>query len=230
MKSPFPNPETENAWILLAQQGHTDYAGRIVQAHRKFVEWHAYNFGAKNGVDFKDLISAGNQGLLFAIGRFDTNRGVKLLSFAVWYICLYIRNEGQRIRYPFHIPDNRLAAHTKAQKAYSRGEITLDELHEKALPVTESLEKMADPESGLRLMDLLQGEDLRDEMDNPAKGIWERSAEFLTNAEYQLLWYRLGDNMTLDQIGEIYGLSKERVRQKLAPIISKLRRHAKALV
>ncbi len=85
------------------QSGDPAARRRLIEANLRFVIAVAQQY-ANRGMQFSDLISAGNLGLIAAAGRFDPKRGFRFISYAVWWIRQAIReairNGGQTIRLP----------------------------------------------------------------------------------------------------------------------------------
>jgi RNA polymerase primary sigma factor len=77
--------EEERELVAKAQDGDTNARNRVIEANLRFV----FNVAKKyrgRGVDIADLISVGNEGLIEALDKFDLNRKVKFISYAVWKI------------------------------------------------------------------------------------------------------------------------------------------------
>ena len=202
------------------------------------------------GLSLPDLINEGNLGLIKAAQRFDETRGFKFISYAVWWIkqsILQALAEQSRI---VRLPLNRVGALNKIGKAFSALEQEFERepsASELAEELDMSLYEVADTLkiSGRHLsMDapFVQGEDSRlldvieDErqpspdsilMDESLKEEIRRSLETLSEREAEVirLYFGLANehSLTLEEIGEKFNLTRERVRQIKEKAIRRLR-------
>jgi len=222
---------------------------KLTRANLRFVVSVAKQY-QNQGLSLGDLINEGNLGLIKAATRFDETRGFKFISYAVWWIrqsILQALAEQSRV---VRLPLNRVGALNKIGKALSaleqaferepsEGELA-DQLEMTPYEVSDAL-KMAgrhlsldapfnqDEES--RLLDVLEN----DEQGNP-DGILmdeslmievDRALSTLTKREAEVvkLYFGLGREhpLTLEEIGELFNLTRERVRQIKEKAISRLR-------
>lgn len=223
----------------------------FVRANLRLVVSVARNFHHFR-IPFIDLIQEGNVGLMKAVHRFDHLRGFRFSTYAHWWIRQAIEraimNKGSQVRLPVHVLDARRQANrAKSKLTHSLGRSpTLDELAaDLALPVAKVEQTLTgvqqDPVS---LDESISGEDPRrflDLMRDPANpGIDEALIRENTHARVRELLHLLNpiekdiirrrfglgtdSDQTLDDIGRLYNLSRERVRQIQAQGLMKMRR------
>lgn len=229
---------------------------KLTKANLRFVVSVAKQY-QNQGLTLPDLINEGNLGLIKAAQRFDETRGFKFISYAVWWIrqsILQALAEQSRI---VRLPLNKIGSINKINKMYalleqsnerapSAEEIAL-ELDMTVNDVKESMKN-----SGRHLsMDapLVEGEDsnlydvLRSgESPNPDRELIheslrteiERALETLTPREADVvrLYFGLGDQhpMTLEEIGETFDLTRERVRQIKEKAIRRLKHTSRSKI
>jgi len=222
---------------------------KLVRANLRFVVSVAKQY-QNQGLSLPDLINEGNVGLIKAAEKFDETRGFKFISYAVWWIrqtILQALAEQSRI---VRLPLNQVSAVNKNTKAMTKFEQeyerkpSADELAEL---VNELPEKISDSlrASGRHVSvdaPFIEGEEnsLLDVMTNPDspmadKGLVseslsteiDRALGVLNEREKQIIERSFGINnqpeMTLEEIGETFGLTRERVRQIREKAIRKLR-------
>jgi RNA polymerase primary sigma factor len=222
---------------------------KLVRANLRFVVSVAKQY-QNQGLSLPDLINEGNVGLIKAAEKFDETRGFKCISYAVWWIrqtILQALAEQSRI---VRLPLNQVSAVNKITKAMTKFEQeyerkpSADELAEL---VNELPEKISDSlrASGRHVSvdaPFIEGEEnsLLDVMTNPDspmadKGLVseslsteiDRALGVLNEREKQIIERSFGINnqpeMTLEEIGETFGLTRERVRQIREKAIRKLR-------
>ena len=222
---------------------------KLTKANLRFVVSVAKQY-QNQGLTLPDLINEGNLGLIKAAQRFDETRGFKFISYAVWWIrqsILQALAEQSRI---VRLPLNKIGSINKINKMYALLEQsnerppTAEEIA-KELDMTVNDVRESMKNSGRHLsMDapLVEGEDsnlydvLRSgESPNPDRELIqeslrteiERSLETLTPREADVvrLYFGLGDQhpMTLEEIGETFDLTRERVRQIKEKAIRRLK-------
>ena len=245
--------------VELAQrvkQGDQLALEKLTKANLRFVVSVAKQY-QNQGLTLPDLINEGNLGLIKAAQRFDETRGFKFISYAVWWIrqsILQALAEQSRI---VRLPLNKIGSINKINKTYAfleqsherppSAEEIANELDMTINDVKESMKN-----SGRHVsMDapLVEGEDsnlydvLRSgESPNPDKELIhgslrteiERALETLTPREADVikLYFGLGNHhpMTLEEIGETFDLTRERVRQIKEKAIRRLKHTSRSKI
>ena len=243
---------TADEEVELAQkirQGDQAALEKLTKANLRFVVSVAKQY-QNQGLTLPDLINEGNMGLIKAAQRFDETRGFKFISYAVWWIrqsILQALAEQSRI---VRLPLNKIGSINKINKAYTELEQinqrppSADEIAEKLemgeVDVKESIRNAGRHVS----MDapLIEGEDsnlydvLRSsESPKPDRSLMleslqveiSRALTTLSDREADVvqLYFGLGEHtpMTLEEIGEKFDLTRERVRQIKEKAIRKLK-------
>ena len=250
---------TADEEVELAQRikaGDQKALEKLTKANLRFVVSVAKQY-QNQGLTLPDLINEGNLGLIKAAQRFDETRGFKFISYAVWWIrqsILQALAEQSRI---VRLPLNKIGSINKINKMYALLEQSNErapsaEEIAKELDMTVNDVKESMKNSGRHLsMDapLVEGEDsnlydvLRSgESPNPDRELIheslrteiERALETLTPREADVvrLYFGLGDQhpMTLEEIGETFDLTHERVRQIKEKAIRRLKHTSRSKI
>ena len=234
------------------QAGDAAARDELVQANLRFVVEVATHYQYR-GLPLPDLISAGNVGLLRAAERFDGTRGYKFISYAVWWIR---QSMGQTLAEQAHtvrLPGHKMAllrelAQVTADLGQEREEAPAVEELAGVLGVP--VEQIIEARRGvlpLRSLDDVrrEGDDrsLQDSLSDPdqaapdaevveasSRALLDRILARLDAREHFILKRYLGLDgepaLTLEQIGELLGVSRERVRQLKEQALGKLRHPA----
>ena len=221
---------------------------KLVRANLRFVVSVAKQY-QNQGLSLPDLINEGNVGLIKAAEKFDETRGFKFISYAVWWIrqtILQALAEQSRI---VRLPLNQVSAVNKITKAMTKFEQeherkpSADELAElvNELPVKINDSLRASGRHVSVDAPFVEGEEnsLLDVMQNPDSPMADktlvneslateidRALSMLNEREKDIVEMSFGINhqeMTLEEIGERFGLTRERVRQIREKAIRKLR-------
>lgn len=222
---------------------------KLTQANLRFVVSVAKQY-QNQGLSLGDLINEGNLGLIKAAKRFDETRGFKFISYAVWWIrqsILQALAEQSRV---VRLPLNRVGALNKIGKAYSALEQTFerepssqeiaDQLEMSANEVSDTLKisgrhlSMDAPFANgdeNRLLDVLKNDGQpspdNDLIDESLKIEVNRALSTLTPREAEVVRLYFGlereHPLTLEEIGERFNLTRERVRQIKEKAIRRLR-------
>jgi RNA polymerase primary sigma factor len=249
------SPEEEVKLARRIKQGDQGALDKLTKANLRFVVSVAKQY-QNQGLSLPDLINEGNLGLIKAAQRFDETRGFKFISYAVWWIrqsILQSLAEQSRI---VRLPLNKVGLTNKIQKAFSKLEqeferepspeelATLLELDTEEVAATLGISarhvSMDSPMS--------EGEDntLVDVLENPnaehanqnldhtqsLKEEIERSMKMLTERQKEVICYFFGIGqdhpMSLEDIGDKFNLTRERVRQIKDKAITKLRTNSRS--
>ncbi len=248
-KSELLTNEQEVALANRIQDGDEAAVEELVNANLKFVISIAKEY-QNQGLSLADLISEGNFGLVKAATRFDPTRGFRFISYAVWWIkqsIIQSLNDNSRM---IRLPANVILKLAKIRKELekfefenernaSSGEVINEESEDDDLTViqTPSVGSLNAPinEEGGELSELIAdtGEDANEayEIDKRLKEELNETLSVLDDRERDIIESYFGINrehvgMTLDDIGEKYDLTKERIRQIKEKAIRKLRHNA----
>jgi len=242
--------------VELAQRirrGEQDALEKLTRANLRFVVSVAKQY-QNQGLSLPDLINEGNLGLIKAAEKFDETRGFKFISYAVWWIrqsILQALAEQSRI---VRLPLNQVGSLNKINRALSKFEqenerVPSPEELSEILDIPR--EKIADTlrVSGRHVSvdaPFVDGEDnnlldvlVNNDSPNADRGLVneslnkeiERALSTLTERERDIVKYFFGigtQEMTLEEIGEYFGLTRERVRQIKEKAIRRLRHSARS--
>ncbi|MBK8706857.1 MAG: RNA polymerase sigma factor RpoD/SigA [Saprospiraceae bacterium] len=243
-------PEEEVELAKRIKQGDQAALEKLTKANLRFVVSVAKQY-QNQGLSLSDLINEGNLGLIKAAQRFDETRGFKFISYAVWWIrqsILQALAEQSRI---VRLPLNKVGSLNKINKAFSEleqefeREPSPEELAEMLEIPTEEVETTLGVAARHVSMDapFVEGEDnsLLDVLENSGtpqtdtaleyieslRREIERSLSTLTDRQCDVikLYFGIGVEhpMSLEDIGDKFGLTRERVRQIKDKAINKMR-------
>jgi RNA polymerase primary sigma factor len=250
--------EEEVALAQKIKQGDQSALERLTKANLRFVVSVAKQY-QNQGLTLPDLINEGNLGLIKAAQRFDETRGFKFISYAVWWIrqsILQALAEQSRI---VRLPLNKIGSINKINKAFARLEqeyerapsmAELAEVLEMSLEeVKQSLANSGrhlsmdaplsnDESSSNSLYDVMSNDDVPGPesrlMVDSLRGEIERSLHTLTTREADVvrLYFGIGGShsMTLEEIGERFDLTRERVRQIKEKALRRLKHTSRSRV
>jgi len=235
----------------LIKQGDKDALEQLTKANLRFVVSVAKQY-QNQGLSLPDLINEGNVGLMKAAKRFDETKGFKFISYAVWWIRQSILAAIVEYSRLVRMPLNKVASYNKVNEAYVKftqqherdpsNEELADILDVKVKDIDNMLRSgnrhvsmdapISSDEGSATRIDLYS---LGDE-DSPDLELMEQSLadeirhglSLLSPREVEILSYYFGLNgkvsHTLDEIGDMFGLTRERVRQIRERAIRRLRR------
>jgi len=241
-------PSDEIELAVNIKKGDRIALEKLVKANLRFVVSVAKQY-QNQGLSLGDLINEGNLGLIKAAKRFDETRGFKFISYAVWWIrqsILQALAEQSRI---VRLPLNRVGALNKIGKAYSNLEqeyerepsateiaqeleMDIDDVAE-ALKISGKHVSMDAPfQTGEenRLLDVIENDQPSPDnalMSESLRSEIERALSTLTEREGEVIKLYFGlyteHSLTLEEIGEKFNLTRERVRQIKEKAIRRLR-------
>lgn len=250
---PLLTVEEERALGYRARSGDEEAVQKLVESNLRFVVKVAKKY-RRYGVPFLDLINEGNLGLIEAARRFDPDRNVRFISYAIWWIRQSILTVLSDMSHPLRLPlkvnnllykvgltasrfANDLNEKPSLQDIAGGVGLTIEELTEvlkvggEALsldqPMRESnrvLENLLPQTNTLTAEDGLMRDALKQDLRNAMKQLRDNEREVLS------LRFGLDQEkcLTLKQIGERIGVSRERVRQIQEKALEKLRQSNKA--
>jgi len=239
---PLLSREEEEGLARLAANGDAAAKDKLVKANLRFVISIAQKYRGQ-GLPLEDLISEGNLGLLTAVKRFDIEKGYRFITYAVWWIRQSINKaiseKGRMIRLPLSkknelsqigktteaIPskavteDNEVARIARLLKIPVEKAKTLTQIKHDVLSLEEPVPSIHDSsltrkdtiadEYNKSPVEALESDDLKRELNKVIDSLGKRSAEIIRCR------YGLGNSrcMTLQELGEHFNLSRERIRQ-----------------
>jgi len=246
---PLLNPEEEVDLAQRIKQNDQRALKKLVSANLRFVVSVSKTY-QNNGLSLEDLINEGNLGLIKAAYRFDETRGFKFISYAVWWIRQSILQAIAEQSRLIRLPLNRVGILTKISKTqrmleqeYER-EPTHDEIAKSMEMYSEeitssiinakrpvSMDAPLNTSSKNRIIDILENQQLPETdsevMENSLKQEVEEVLKKLTSREAKILklYYGLDGEKphTLEEVGYIFKLTRERVRQIKEKALQKLR-------
>lgn len=234
-KNSIITAEKELELAKLIEKGDKIALNELVEANLRFVIKIAKEY-QNQGVSLADLISEGNYGLITAAQKFDHTKGYRFISYAVWWIKQSIKhclNENSRT---VRLPANMINKLSGIRKEYDEFEkinhrdATDVDIEYIEVPYCNSLHTPIN-EDGDILGDMLsddmygspddiifEDDEIKNKIDLAMDGLTEREKNIVCS-----YFGIFGEQLTLSQIGDEYGLTKERIRQIKESAIRKIR-------
>jgi RNA polymerase primary sigma factor len=242
-------PEEEIALGRLAREGDEDAIQRLVRANLRFVISVAKKY-QNRGVSLIDLIQEGNVGLVTAAKKFDVDQGVKFISYAVWWIrqaiLAALANQGRAVRVPLNRASDlaRIFRERERLKQELGRDPSVNEVADAASLTPEVVTYLQTLNAAEIRLDAPIGDSedsqlverfMFDEADRPEEEVEDRlltehidrALDTLTprDAYVVRLYFGLdgGREHTLEEIGNMLGVTRERVRQLRDRALKRLR-------
>lgn len=246
---PLLNAEEEVNLALRIKEGDQEAKQQLAEANLRLVVSIAKRYVGR-GMQFLDLIQEGNMGLMKAVEKFDHTKGFKFSTYATWWIrqaiTRAIADQARTIRIPVHMVEtiNKLVRIQRQLLQDLGREPTPEEIGaEMDLPTEKvreilkiaqepvSLETPIGEEDDSHLGDFIEDQDVLSPAEHTAQTLLKEQLEevldTLTDREENVLRLRFGlddgNVRTLEQVGKVFGVTRERIRQIEAKALRKLR-------
>jgi RNA polymerase primary sigma factor len=244
--------QTEREIARRARAGDRKAAERLVTANLRFVISYVKKYQGR-GLNLAELVCIGNEGLLKAVKKFDPDKGVKFISYAVWWIRQTVLQALAEQTRSVRIPLNQNSNLVKL----SRTETALTQQLGRTPTDREIADRMGEPVQTIRALRRvasaelsldapldrtdrdsasfgerfsgMETDDIQDDVEHQARRqfLQDMFRKYLTERERKILvlYYGLddGEEMTLEEIGSLLGVTRERIRQIRNRAFEKLR-------
>ena len=241
---PLMSAEEEKDCVERSSKGDRKAREKLIDSNLRFVVKVAKRY-RNSGLSFSDLISEGNIGLTIAAERFDSTKGVRFISYAVWWIKQTILKAISEKSRMIHLPVNRINELSLLEDKMEKGEKDIEKEAKKLnidrnvlsamINVSRSPMSFDEPlkngDGDTTVLDVIQ-DDASISPENTAinstlKEEIKKMLSTLSNREASILKYRFGlegeEPHSLVEVGMTFNLTKERIRQIEKKSIEKLK-------
>ena len=246
---PLLTNEEEKELALAVEAGDVEAKQRLAEANLRLVVSIAKRYVGR-GMQFLDLIQEGNMGLMKAVDKFDYSKGFKFSTYATWWIrqaiTRAIADQARTIRIPVHMVEtiNKLVREQRnllqelgqdptPEQIAERMDMTPDKVREilKIAQEPVSLETPIGEEDDSHLGDFIEDEVIENPVDYTTRIVLREQLDevldTLTDREENVLRLRFGLDdgkmRTLEDVGKVFNVTRERIRQIEAKALRKLR-------
>jgi RNA polymerase primary sigma factor len=256
-KIPLLNAAEELELAQKVVAGDKRAKDKMAEANMRLVVSIAKRYSGR-GLDFLDLIQEGNTGLLRAVEKFDPDKGFKFSTYATWWIrqaiTRAIADQARTIRIPVHMVEtiNKLLRTQRRMTQELNREPTIDELARELEMEPDKVEYVMKIKQDITSLDAGVGRDgedddsvLSDFIEDEEAASPEETASnqllkeqvqailaMLSEREQKILKMRFGledgKSHTLEEVGQEFSVTRERIRQIEAKALAKLRKHKDA--
>ena len=246
---PLLSNEEEKELAIAVENGDLEAKQRLAEANLRLVVSIAKRYVGR-GMQFLDLIQEGNMGLMKAVDKFDYSKGFKFSTYATWWIrqaiTRAIADQARTIRIPVHMVEtiNKLVREQRnllqelgqdptPEQIAERMDMTPDKVREilKIAQEPVSLETPIGEEDDSHLGDFIEDEVIENPVDYTTRVVLREQLDevldTLTDREENVLRLRFGLDdgkmRNLEDVGKVFNVTRERIRQIEAKALRKLR-------
>ena len=249
---PLLSNEEEKELAIAVENGDLEAKQRLAEANLRLVVSIAKRYVGR-GMQFLDLIQEGNMGLMKAVDKFDYSKGFKFSTYATWWIrqaiTRAIADQARTIRIPVHMVEtiNKLVREQRnllqelgqdptPEQIAERMDMTPDKVREilKIAQEPVSLETPIGEEDDSHLGDFIEDEVIENPVDYTTRVVLREQLDevldTLTDREENVLRLRFGLDdgkmRTLEDVGKVFNVTRERIRQIEGKALKKLKKLA----